>query len=175
MNLESFIRNVEDFPIPGVHFKDITPLLRHPAAFAHSIEVLVEYCRDQGVTDIVAPDARGFIWGAPVAYALGAPLHLVRKPGKLPPPFHSAEYDLEYGHQTLALSTLVSFGSQRIVCVLDDVNASGGTAAAVEGLVRQAGANNIVHACVIDLTFLTPDAVDLPDSARPFSVMALDR
>jgi adenine phosphoribosyltransferase len=154
INLKKVIRNVPDFPISGVQYKDITSVLHDPKAFQHSVDVLTAYCRSKDITDIIAPDARGFIWGSPVAYKMGLPLHLVRKEGKLPPPVNSYSYDLEYGSAVLELTSTTSFNVDSRVCIIDDVSATGGTAMAIVELLKQAGASNIDYACVIDLTFL---------------------
>ena len=158
INLKKQIRSVPNFPIAGVQYKDITTILHNPEAFQYSVDALTAYCRSIGTTDIVAPDARGFIWGAPVAYKLGLPLHLVRKAGKLPPPVNSYSYDLEYNSAVLELSSTTEFNNNSSTCIIDDVSATGGTATAIVELLKQAGASAIDYACVIDLTFLKGSA-----------------
>lgn len=158
INLKKVIRNVPDFPITGVQYKDITSVLQNPKAFQYTVDVLTAYCRSRDITDIVAPDARGFIWGAPVAYKMGLPLHLVRKAGKLPPPVNSYSYDLEYGSAVLELTSTTSFDHSNRVCIIDDVSATGGTAMAIVELLKQAGASDMDYACIIDLTFLEGSA-----------------
>mgnify|MGYP000952876833 CR=1 FL=1 len=158
INLKKVIRNVPDFPITGVQYKDITSVLQNPKAFQYTVDVLTAYCRSRDITDIVAPDARGFIWGAPVAYKMGLPLHLVRKAGKLPPPVNSYSYDLEYGSAVLELTSTTSFDHSNRVCIIDDVSATGGTALAITELLKQAGASDMDYACIIDLTFLEGSA-----------------
>lgn len=153
-DLKKQIRSVPDFPIPGVQYKDITTILQNPEAFQYSVDALTAYCRSKNITDIVAPDARGFIWGAPIAYKLGLPLHLVRKAGKLPPPVNAYSYKLEYNSAVLELSSATEFNNNSKVCIIDDVSATGGTATAIVELLKQAGASDIEYACVIDLTFL---------------------
>jgi len=154
MDLTKIVRDVPDFPIPGIVFKDITPILRDPNAFQYTISKLTSFCIKNKITDIVAPDARGFLWGAPVALDLGVPLHIVRKEGKLPPPVRSVSYTLEYGKSTLELSEGTQFTNDSKVCIIDDVSATGGTANAIVDLIRKAGGNKIKYACVLDLTFL---------------------
>ena len=154
MDLLKVFRDVNDFPIEGIVFKDITPVLRDPKAFKYSVDSITAYCRSKNITDIVAPDARGFLWGAPVAYKLGLPLHIVRKAGKLPPPVNKFSYTLEYGEAELELNTDSVFNNKSQVCIIDDVSATGGTANAIVQLLRSAGCIKIDYACVLDLTFL---------------------
>lgn len=131
------IRDVPDFPTPGVLFKDITPLLADPQTFTAVIDHLTE--RFRGEADIVAGvEARGFLLSAPLAVALGVGSLVVRKAGKLPPPVISASYDLEYGTAEVEVSQTVVRPGQRVI-LLDDVLATGGTAAAAASLLEQAG------------------------------------
>ena len=154
MNLYKIIETIPDFPIPGVQFKDISSILEDPKAFQYTVNKIVAYCRSVRATQIVAPDARGFIWGAPVALALGIPLHIVRKPGKLPGKVKTFSYTLEYGEETLEMLDSVKFEYTDRICIIDDVSATGGTANAMVSLIKQAGGYDINYACVIDLTFL---------------------
>lgn len=154
MDLTKILRTVPDFPIKGVMFKDISSILENPKAFKYTVDKIVAYCRSVKATQIVAPDARGFIWGAPVALALGIPLHIVRKPGKLPGKVKTYSYDLEYGSETLEMLDTVKFTYTDRICIVDDVSATGGTANAMVELIKQAGGYDINYACVIDLTFL---------------------
>ena len=154
MDLNKILRTVPDFPIKGVMFKDISSILEDPKAFKYTVDKVVAYCRSIKATQIVAPDARGFIWGAPVALALGIPLHIVRKPGKLPGKVKSYSYTLEYGEETLEMLDSVEFAYTDRICIIDDVSATGGTANAMVELIKQAGGFDINYACVIDLTFL---------------------
>lgn len=131
------IRDVPDFPTPGVLFKDITPLLADAQTFTAVIDHLAE--RYRGEVDIVAGvEARGFLLSAPLAVALGVGSLVVRKAGKLPPPVISASYDLEYGTSEVEVSQTVVHPGERVL-LLDDVLATGGTAAAAASLLEQAG------------------------------------
>lgn len=131
------IRNVPDFPTPGVLFRDITPLLADGETFADVISHLAD--RYRGKVDIIAGvEARGFLLSAPLAVALGVGSLVVRKAGKLPPPVFSATYDLEYGSAEVEVSQSVVHPGQRVL-LLDDVLATGGTAGAAAALLEQAG------------------------------------
>ncbi len=151
--LESYIRNIPDFPIPGIQFKDITTLLRDGAAMHRAIDVFVERYRDQKIDAIVAIESRGFIFGAPLAYALGIGLVPVRKAGKLPADTHRLEYALEYGTATLEIHK-DAFPTGARVIVIDDLLATGGTIAAACQLVAQAGGQVVEAAFLIELAAL---------------------
>lgn len=149
----SLIVDVPDFPKPGIVFKDITPLLADPAAFRAAIDALAERCAPLRADGILAIESRGFIFGTALAQRMGLPLQLVRKRGKLPRRAISVRYELEYGSDHLEVHTdAVRAGGRYLV--VDDVMATGGTAAAVANLVGQCGAS--VAACVflLELTFL---------------------
>lgn len=152
-DIKTLIVDVPDFPKPGIVFKDITPLLENPAAFRAAIEQLAQRCEDVRADGILAIESRGFIFGAALAQRLQLPLELVRKRGKLPRRSVSVSYALEYGvdHLEIHADALKRGGRYLIV---DDVMATGGTAAAVAELVAQQG--GAVAACVflIELTFL---------------------
>ena len=154
MNLKKIITTVPDFPVEGIQYKDITSILENPKAFQYTVDKIVAYCRSIKATDIVAPDARGFIWGAPVALALGIPLHIVRKPGKLPPPTYTHEFTYEYDTTSLNIRTDSKLGPNSNVCIIDDVSATGGTASAIYELLQNFQVAKMCYACVIDLTFL---------------------
>lgn len=154
MNLKEVITTIPDFPVEGVMYKDVTSILQDPKAFRYSVERLTQYCMSQDITDIVAPDARGFLWGAPVALGLGVPLHMVRKPGKLPPPRRSQSYDYEYASGVLQIKADANLNSNSNVCIIDDVNATGGTARAITDLLETFGVEDMCYASVIDLAFL---------------------
>jgi adenine phosphoribosyltransferase len=149
----SFIVDVPDFPKPGIVFKDITPLLAEPAAFRSAIEQLAERCKGLGADGILAIESRGFIFGTALAQQMGLPLQLVRKRGKLPRQSISVSYELEYGVDHLEVHTDAIRAGGRYL-IVDDVIATGGTAAAVASLVAKCGAS--VAACVflLELTFL---------------------
>jgi adenine phosphoribosyltransferase len=155
--IESLIRDIADFPKPGVTFKDITPLLDDHAAFTAVVSALAEAGRDEAgtvvVDKVVGMEARGFILAAPVALALGVGFVPVRKPGKLPWKTSAVSYDLEYGQETLEMHTDALAAGERVL-VIDDVLATGGTARATAQLVEQASA--VVHglAVMMELSFL---------------------
>ncbi len=156
--LYDLVRDVPDFPKPGILFRDITPLLLDPRALGRAVELLVEPFRATGVTRVVAVEARGFALGAPAALALEAGLVLVRKPGKLPGATRRASYRLEYGTDALEMH-VDALGRGDRALIVDDVLATGGTAAATVALVEQAGAE------VAGLGFLI-ELADLGGRAR---------
>lgn len=147
------IRDVPDFPRPGVTFKDITPLLADHAAFAASVDAMVSMLPD-GVDVVAGVEARGFVFGAPVALAIGAGFVPVRKSGKLPGDTSRVAYSLEYGEAEVEV-TRDAFGPGQRVVVLDDVLATGGTAAASCELVEQAGAVVVGVRFLLELSFLS--------------------
>ena len=165
--LDELIRDVPDFPQPGVVFKDITPLLADHDGFKGVIEALAAAGRDEDgnvvVDKVVGMEARGFILAAPVALALGAGFVPVRKAGKLPGPTHAVSYELEYGEATLEVHQDAFTAGERVLLV-DDVLATGGTAAATRRLVEECGATVHGFAVLMELSFLPGrDAVgDLP-------------
>ncbi|HVZ48020.1 MAG TPA: adenine phosphoribosyltransferase [Gemmatimonadaceae bacterium] len=147
------VRDVPDFPKPGITFKDITPLIAAPAAFRAVTECLAGTVAAAGVTHVVAIESRGFIFGAPVAQTLGAALIPVRKPGKLPARAIREEYALEYGTDALEMhADALTAGARALV--VDDVLATGGTASATCALVERAGGTVVACAFVIELGFL---------------------
>lgn len=152
-NLARFIRDVPDFPKPGIIFKDITPLLADPAAFRQAVDQLAEPFRGAGVEAVVAAEARGFIFGGAVACELGAGFVPVRKPGKLPAETTSETYELEYGTDTLEIHTDAIRPGQKVL-LLDDLLATGGTMAAIVRLVEKLGAEVVGIAFLIELSFL---------------------
>ena len=153
MNLKEYIRDIPDFPQPGILFRDITPLLASPDAFSYTIESLAERCRDTDFDVLVAIESRGFIFGAPLAGQMGKPLVPVRKPGKLPASTHSVEYDLEYGSNALEMHTDAIAPGQKAL-IVDDLLAIGGTLAAAAQLVESCGGVVSLLAVVIELEFL---------------------
>jgi adenine phosphoribosyltransferase len=151
--LRELVREIPDFPRPGIGFKDITPLLADPDALAHSVRGLAEQARPLGVDCVVAAEARGFLLGPALALELGAGFVLARKPGKLPYETVSAEYMLEYGAGELELhSDAVRDGAR--VLVHDDLLATGGTAAALCALVEQLGGEVVGCGFLVELAFL---------------------
>ena len=153
MDLAQYIRDIPDFPKPGILFKDITPLLAEPRALRYAIDRLAEHYRPRGVDVVAAVEARGFLLAAPLALLLHKPLVPLRKPGKLPHKTHALRYELEYGSAELQVHTdAVSPGSR--VLLVDDLLATGGTMWAGCQLVEKAGGR--VAGCVflVELTFL---------------------
>jgi adenine phosphoribosyltransferase len=165
--LDRLIRDVPDFPQPGVVFKDITPLLADHDGFTRVIEALAAAGRDADgavvVDKVVGMEARGFILAAPVALALGAGFVPVRKAGKLPGPTHAASYALEYGEATLEVHRDAFVPGDRVLLV-DDVLATGGTAVATRRLVEEAGGLVHAFAVLMELSFLhgRDQLTDLP-------------
>lgn len=152
-SLTSLIRDIPDFPKPGILFRDITPLLRDAAAFHRSIELLADPFRDAGVTAVVAAEARGFIFACPLAVELDAGFVPVRKPGKLPHDTHGFDYTLEYGVDRLEMH-VDGLGPGDQVLVVDDLLATGGTVEACLRLVKQTGAQVQGCAFLIELAAL---------------------
>ncbi|MDI3328787.1 MAG: adenine phosphoribosyltransferase [Alicyclobacillaceae bacterium] len=153
MDFKSMIRVIPDFPQPGVSFKDITPLLKDGAAYRAAIDELAERLRPLGPEAVVGPEARGFVIGAPLAYALGVGFVPVRKAGKLPAETVSVEYELEYGYDRLEIHRDALRKGQRVV-VADDLLATGGTIRSTIRLVEQLGAHVAASAFLIELTYL---------------------
>ena len=151
--LRSLIRDIPDFPKPGIDFKDITPLMADAGALADSVRLLAEYARPLSVDCVVAAEARGFLLGPALALELGAGFALARKPGKLPYETVSAEYLLEYGAGQLELHTDAVAPGKRIL-VHDDLLATGGTAATLCNLVEQLGGQVVGCGFLIELAFL---------------------
>jgi len=151
--LKSTIRDVPDFPKPGVVFKDITPLLGDPAALRRAVDMLVVLADDRPVDAVVAIESRGFILGSLLAVRLGAGFVPVRKPGKLPAATQSASYALEYGEDTLEIHADALDEGQRVL-IVDDVIATGGTAQATAGLVERLGADVVGYLFLVELGFL---------------------
>ena len=147
------IRDIPDFPKPGIVFKDITPLLANGALFAKTIDLIAERYNGQKIDTVLGIESRGFIVGAALAYRLGAGFSVVRKPGKLPYETHSASYALEYGVDTLEIHIDAISRNARVV-IADDLIATGGTAAATAELVTKLGGTVVECAFVIELSFL---------------------
>ena len=147
------IRDVPDFPKPGIVFKDITPVLADPATFRTVIDAFVERWKGERIGKVVGIESRGFLFAAPVAYLLGAGLTIARKPGKLPWQTIREAYALEYGENALELH-VDAVGPGERVLVLDDVLATGGTADAVGRLVARQGAELVAYSFLVELSFL---------------------
>jgi adenine phosphoribosyltransferase len=151
--LRSRIVDVADFPSPGVIFKDISPLLADHDAFSAAVDAVVAHHLDAAVDKVVGIEARGFIVAAPAAYRLGAGFVPIRKPGKLPGPTHETAYDLEYGTNVLQVHRDAFSPGDRVL-IVDDVLATGGTAAAAARLVEAAGAEVVGFSVLLELRFL---------------------
>jgi adenine phosphoribosyltransferase len=162
-----WIRDVPDFPKPGILFKDITPLLANPDAFAAVIDRMTEVFADRSVDVVAAAEARGFLFGAPLALRLGAGLVPIRKPRKLPWATVSIEYQLEYGTDRLEVHADALAPGRRVLLV-DDVLATGGTMRACCELVRMTGAEVVACAFAVELTFLKGR-----ESLAPYEVYSL--
>ena len=153
MNLESKIRNIQDFPKPGIGFKDITTLLKDGEAFKEAIDKIVENLKDKDIDYVVGPEARGFLLGAPVAYALGVGFVPIRKPGKLPAEVVSFEYDLEYGTDKIEMHK-DSIEEGKKVAIIDDLLSTGGTVEAATKLIESLGGEIVSIQFLIELEFL---------------------
>ncbi|GEQ21210.1 adenine phosphoribosyltransferase [Clostridium butyricum] len=167
MDLKEKIRVIENFPKEGISFKDITTLIGDGEGLKASIDAIVDYLKDKNIDLIVGPEARGFIFGVPVAYALGVGFVPVRKPGKLPAETISVMYDLEYGSDEIQIHKDAIKPGQRIA-IVDDLLATGGTVEAVTKLVEQAGG------IVASVDFVT-ELTDLRgrDKLQGYDVMSL--
>lgn len=153
MDLKSKIRVIENFPKEGISFKDITTLLQDGEALKYSIDKMAESLKEKNVDIVVGPEARGFIFGVPVAYALGAGFVPVRKPGKLPAETIETSYSLEYGSDTLAIHKDSIKPGQK-VAIVDDLLATGGTLSSVVKLVEELGGEVVSINFAIELTGL---------------------
>lgn len=153
MDLKNYIRNVPDFPKPGIMFRDITPMLADPEALRTAVGRFADRFRDAKPTAIVAAEARGFIFAAPLALELNAAFIPVRKPGKLPYETRKFKYDLEYGSDELHMHVDAIPPGGRVL-LIDDLLATGGTMEACAWLTEQSGAEVVGAGFVIELTFL---------------------
>lgn len=169
MTIDTFIRDIPDWPKPGVVFKDITPLLRDSAALKTAVDLMVEPFADQQIDLVVGAESRGFIFGTAVAQALKAGFVPVRKPGKLPYTTRHIDYELEYGSDRLEIHTDAVQPGQRVLMV-DDLLATGGTMEACCQLVRQMGGQIMGVALLIELTFL-PGRARLTDYGQVHAVL----
>ncbi|MEM8637340.1 MAG: adenine phosphoribosyltransferase [Cyanobacteria bacterium P01_G01_bin.54] len=155
MDIRSLIRDIPDFPQPGILFRDITTLLRDPQGLRHTLDALHQSCTAAGMTPdyIVGMESRGFLFGPSLAYQMNAGFVPVRKPGKLPAQTHSAEYELEYGSDRLEIhQDAIPAGAK--VLIVDDLIATGGTAKAAAELVAQCGGTLIGYGFIIELLAL---------------------
>ncbi|WP_414543486.1 adenine phosphoribosyltransferase [Nostoc sp. CCY0012] len=163
MDLKSLIRDIPDFPKPGILFRDITTLLRDPDGLRHTIDFFTEKCIQSGLQAdyVVGMESRGFIFGPPLAYQLGAGFIPVRKPGKLPAAVHSIEYELEYGTDCLEMHQDALQPDSRVL-IVDDLIATGGTASATAKLVQKIGCELVGFGFIIELRDLQ-GRKNLPD------------
>jgi adenine phosphoribosyltransferase len=152
MDLKALIRDIPDFPQPGIVFRDITTLLANGDGLRYTIDSLTEKCRSLDLTPdyIVGMESRGFIFGTPLAYQIGAGFIPVRKPGKLPAAVHTVEYELEYGTDKLEIHQDALHKGSRVL-IVDDLIATGGTAAATSQLLQKIGAEVLGFAFIIEL------------------------
>jgi len=153
MNLRDYVRDIPDYPKEGITFFDIAPMLSNPKPFAVIVDRLADLFVDSGATKIVAAEARGFIFGCPLAYKLGMGFVPVRKPGKLPYKSRSVTYDLEYGTDTLCIHEDAIAPGEKIL-LIDDLLATGGTAEGMVQLINESGGDIVGSGFVINLGFL---------------------
>ena len=169
MDLSKYIRNIPNFPKPGILFKDITPLLAEPEAFHEAVARMIQHYEKAKVDAISAAEARGFLFAAPMAYLMNKPLVPLRKPGKLPYQTHKLQYDLEYGQAELHVH-VDGFVPGARVLIVDDLLATGGTLEAACRLIVQAGAQVVGCAVLVELSFLNGR-----EKLRPHDVFSLIR
>jgi adenine phosphoribosyltransferase len=168
LDLKTFIRDIPDFPKPGILFRDITPLLAAPRAFQEAIRRMADQYRDREVDVLVAAEARGFIFAAPLALELQAGFVPIRKPGKLPFDTHAFHYELEYGADTLEMHIDGVQDGQRVL-VVDDLLATGGTVDACCQLLEKSGAT--VVGCTFLIELLGLGGADRIGQERVFSLL----
>jgi adenine phosphoribosyltransferase len=155
INLKEKIRNISNFPVKGIQFKDITTLLKDKEAFKYSVDKITEYCKKYSIDYIAGIEARGFIIGAPVAYLLGVGFIPIRKAEKLPSEVERVSYQLEYGKNILEMHK-DAINKRDKVMVIDDLLATGGTTAAVFKLIEKLGGKIVGASFIIELEFLNP-------------------
>ncbi|HUT15849.1 MAG TPA: adenine phosphoribosyltransferase [Anaerolineae bacterium] len=153
MDLARMIRSIPDFPVEGILFRDISTLTKDPDAYQEAIDALIDHYADNDIDLVVGIESRGFVFGAPMAYEMGAGFVMVRKPGKLPAEAISASYTLEYGTNTLEMHKDSIQPGQRVLLV-DDLIATGGSAKAAAELIEQLGGEIVGIAFLIELTDL---------------------
>lgn len=156
MELKNFVRVVEDYPVKGISFKDITTLLKEPIAFKNVVDQISEYYKDKGITKIVSLESRGFIVGGAVAYCINAGFVPIRKKGKLPSTVINESYELEYGVDSIEMH-VDALGEDDVVLIHDDLLATGGTALAALNLVKKMNVRKIYLSFICDLTFIQTD------------------
>ncbi|UZQ56077.1 adenine phosphoribosyltransferase [Trichothermofontia sichuanensis B231] len=153
MDLKALIREIPDFPKPGIVFRDITTLLHNAEGLRYTIDLLVDQCRDWGAEQVIGIESRGFIFGVPLAYHLNAGFVPVRKPGKLPAAVHAIEYDLEYGTDRLEIHQDGLQPGCKVI-IADDLIATGGTARATAELVQRIGCELVGFSFIVELKAL---------------------
>lgn len=156
LNLEDYIASIRDFPTKGILFRDVTPLVQDPDAFHQAVDQIAEYGKSVNTDVVVGPESRGFIFGAPVAYAMHTGFVPIRKPGKLPRETVSVKYDLEYGSNELFMHKDSIKPGQRVL-IVDDLLATGGTAMAAARMIESLGGVVAGIAFVINLTGIPQD------------------
>ena len=150
MNLKNYVATIIDYPKEGIIFRDITPLMGNGDAYKYSVDKMTEFAKEKGATIIVGPEARGFIFGCPVATNLGIGFAPIRKPGKLPRKTLEEKYDLEYGSNTLCIHADALKPGDKVI-IIDDLLATGGTVKATINLCEKLGAEVVGVACLIEL------------------------
>ncbi|MGD9580823.1 MAG: adenine phosphoribosyltransferase [Vampirovibrionia bacterium] len=163
------VRDIPDFPKPGIIFKDITTVIKDPEAFKRVIDFFTSKLKDKNIDYVVGIESRGFIFAGPIAYNLGCGVIIIRKPGKLPADTEQLTYDLEYGTDTIEIHKDAIEKGKRVV-IIDDLLATGGTAAAACKLVEKVGGEVVANCFMIDLTFLNGKD-KLPDNAEVISMI----
>ena len=156
MELKEYVRTIENYPIEGISFKDITTLLKEPVAFKSVVDQISEYCKGKGITKIVSLESRGFIVGGAVAYCVNAGFVPIRKKGKLPSEVINESYELEYGVDSIEMH-VDALDEDDVVLIHDDLLATGGTALAALNLVKQMNVKKIYFSFICDLTFIQTD------------------
>ncbi len=173
MNLRDYVRDIPDYPKPGIMYFDITPILLNPKALNYSVDRLAEIFKDCGANKIVAAEARGFIFGTPLACKMDIGFVPVRKPGKLPYKTCSVTYDLEYGSDTLCIHEDALEPGDKVL-LIDDLLATGGTAAGMVQLINDAGAEIVGSGFVIELSYLNGAKVMADAGAPATSLLTID-
>ncbi len=173
MNLRDYVRDIPDYPKPGIMFFDITPILMSPKALNYAVDGLIELFKDSGANKIVAAEARGFLFGTPMACKMDIGFVPVRKPGKLPYKTCSVTYDLEYGSDTLCMHEDALEPGDKVL-LIDDLLATGGTAAGMVQLVNNTGAEIVGSGFVVELGFLDGAKVMANAGAPSTSLLKID-
>lgn len=171
---DKLIAKIPDYPAPGVLFRDVTPVFSDAQGLKHLVEDMAGHFEGRGVTKVLGAEARGFLIGAPVAYALGAGFVPARKPGKLPRETYAQDYELEYGTATLEVHTDALTASDKVL-VIDDLIATGGTARAMVELVKTAGTELVGLGFFMELAGFDPRSVLAQSTdAEFFSILSVD-